>query len=102
MTFHPTDHVLVQTMFGELPGRVVGFDGERIMVTCPPFFHSQFLAWAADVRAPKDGAADEWMRRPGCLATARPAIKVKPVPSQAGWPESRKRVRRMDWDVDDE
>ena len=36
--FHTGDHIIVLTSYGELPARVVGFDGERIMVTCPPFF----------------------------------------------------------------
>ena len=99
--FHTGDRVLVLTMFGELPARIVGFDGERIMVTCPPFYFGQFLAWRADVRVPLDGAADERMSEPGSLTTARPAFDYsRPDPSQAGWPAPRKRVRRMDRDVD--
>src|SRR5260221_5893913 len=100
----PDDRVLVLTSYGELPARVVGFDGERIMVSCPAFYGeppARFLAWPADVRVPMDAAADELMSRLERLSTSRPEWSGQPLASDAGWPGPRKRGRWMERDVDD-
>jgi len=103
--FHAGDRVLVCTSHGELLAVVLGVVDAvtyRVRPLHPAFvdYRNGIYAREAEVRYPMDAAADEPMRKPGRLTTARPAWTGKSMPGDPGMPQPRKRVKRIDRDVD--
>jgi len=104
--FHTGERVLVCTSYGELLAVVLGVIDAgtyRVRVVHPAFvdYRNGIYAHEAEVRYPMDAAADEPMRKPGNLFTSRPAWTGKSMPGDAGMPQPRKRVKRIDRDVDE-
>ena len=91
---HPGDRVLVLTSYGELPARVASVEAGRWMVHVEhPGLPPRIAVWDHEVRRPLDGAADERMKMPERLFTAKPAYLPEPLyyPGGEFGPQRRRR-----------
>lgn len=101
---HTGARVLVCTSYGELPGRIVAIADARInrvYVPHPAYidYRDGFHVRAVEVRLPLDFTADEPGRTGPRLSTTRPAYTGAPPYGSAGMPEPRRRVKRIDRDI---